>query len=274
MTYRVVQWATGGVGECSLAAVIDHPDLELAGVYVYTDAKVGQDAGALAGRPDTGVIATNDRDAILGLDADVVIHAPLGHPEMSEHDRDVTALLASGKNVISTTGYGSPRLFGEDYVAMLESACTEGGSTLFGTGLDPEVILRIPVLLSSMCTEVKHIRIGESCYMASNPNTGLMIDTIGFGKDPAAFTMDNDGARYLMGYLPQIIDLVAGHFGVTIDNIVPSIDIKPATHDFSIACTDIKKGSMAGAHLALTGFRGDDPFVTIEFFWMVDRHRG
>jgi hypothetical protein len=157
---------------------------------------------------------------------------------------------------------------------MLEAACAEGGTTLFGTGLDPELILRIPVLLSSMCTEVKHVRIGEICYMASNPNYGVMVDTIGFGKDVANFSMESEGAQYLMSYLPQIIDLCGQHLGVTVDRIEPSIDLKPATRDFSIACTDIKKGTMAGAHLALTGYSGDDPFITIEFFWQVEKGIG
>ncbi len=46
MTYRVVQWATGNVGRHSIRAILDHPDLELAGVYVTSPAKAGLDAGA------------------------------------------------------------------------------------------------------------------------------------------------------------------------------------------------------------------------------------
>ena len=53
--YRVVQWATGKVGRRALAAIIDHPELELVGVYVHSPDKVGVDAGQLAGTADTGV---------------------------------------------------------------------------------------------------------------------------------------------------------------------------------------------------------------------------
>ena len=35
MVYRVVQWATGAMGRTALRAVLDHPDLELVGLYVY-----------------------------------------------------------------------------------------------------------------------------------------------------------------------------------------------------------------------------------------------
>ena len=34
---RVVQWATGPVGRHAIAAVADHPDLDLVGVLVYSD---------------------------------------------------------------------------------------------------------------------------------------------------------------------------------------------------------------------------------------------
>lgn len=88
MPYKVVQWATGGVGIWSLRKIIDHPDLELVGVLVYSADKEGMDAGDLCGRPKTGIRATRSREAILALDADVVIHTP-----KLPDDDDVVALL-------------------------------------------------------------------------------------------------------------------------------------------------------------------------------------
>ena len=64
--YRVIQWATGNTGQRALREVIRDPALELVGVRVYDDAKAGVDAGALCGEAPTGVLATTDRDAILG----------------------------------------------------------------------------------------------------------------------------------------------------------------------------------------------------------------
>ena len=43
--YRVAQWATGNIGLRSLRAVIEHPQFDLVGLYVYSDAKAGRDAG-------------------------------------------------------------------------------------------------------------------------------------------------------------------------------------------------------------------------------------
>src|SRR5271156_2060705 len=119
MPYRVIQWATGSVGAWSLRQIIDNPDLELAGVWVSGAAKDGKDAGELCGRPTTGVRATSDKDAIMAVDADVVIHCPtaLGPQEALPFDDDVARLLASGKDVISTLSYYSPLIEGPERMA-------------------------------------------------------------------------------------------------------------------------------------------------------------
>jgi hypothetical protein len=65
--YRVVQWATGSMGRSALRRVIEHPDLELAGVYVYDARKAGVDAGDLAKRPKIGVLATTRIEDVIAL---------------------------------------------------------------------------------------------------------------------------------------------------------------------------------------------------------------
>ncbi len=60
MAYRVIQWGTGAVGKHTLRAVLDHPQLELVGLKVYNESKVGRDAGELADRPATGIRAVRE----------------------------------------------------------------------------------------------------------------------------------------------------------------------------------------------------------------------
>jgi hypothetical protein len=50
MSFRVIQWATGGVGRAAMEGVLAHPDLELAGAWVHSPTKDGVDLGALLGR--------------------------------------------------------------------------------------------------------------------------------------------------------------------------------------------------------------------------------
>jgi len=53
--WRVVQWATGNVGSRALRMVIEHPRMELVGLWVSSANKVGKDAGELCGLAETGI---------------------------------------------------------------------------------------------------------------------------------------------------------------------------------------------------------------------------
>jgi hypothetical protein len=81
MNYKVIQWSTGNVGRHAVKSVAERGNMELVGLYVYSDKKAGKDAGEIIGLDKTlGVKATKDIDEILSLDADVVIHTPFGMP--------------------------------------------------------------------------------------------------------------------------------------------------------------------------------------------------
>ena len=90
----------------------------LAGVFVHSRDKSGQDAGEIAGIEAMGVTATNDIEAVLAIDADVVIHTSL--PSLVYGDdpnadmENFCRLLASGKNVIGAGGFGVYYFFTKD----------------------------------------------------------------------------------------------------------------------------------------------------------------
>jgi hypothetical protein len=86
--FRVIQWATGGVGRAAIEGVLGHPDLELVGAWVHSPEKDGADLGELVGRAPIGVHASRDVDALLSLNADCVLYSPF----MADPDV-VTALL-------------------------------------------------------------------------------------------------------------------------------------------------------------------------------------
>ena len=67
MSYRVIQWATGNLGRAAIQGIRSHPELELVGCWVHSEAKVGRDAGELAGDEAIGVLATNDVEGFARL---------------------------------------------------------------------------------------------------------------------------------------------------------------------------------------------------------------
>src|SRR4051812_47886389 len=142
MTHGVIQWATGSIGRAQLRAVVEDPRLSLVGVKVYGKSKAGVDAGVLCGLGDTGVIATDSADAIVGLDADVVLHAATKYGPYDTNADDIEALLLSGKNVITTTTYNHLPTYGQGVGERFEAACRKGSSSFFAAGENPGFMMQ------------------------------------------------------------------------------------------------------------------------------------
>ncbi|MFC3212963.1 hypothetical protein [Novosphingobium panipatense] len=115
---RVIQWTTGKVGKHALRAILDDPRLELVGCFAWSDDKNGQDAGALCGRPDTGILATNDVETLLALGADTILYTPF------EADLDhAVRLLESGADMVSTNLFLNVGGIRGEVKERLEAAC-------------------------------------------------------------------------------------------------------------------------------------------------------
>lgn len=77
MTIRVVEWTTGQVARAAVRAVLAQQELELVGCYAWSPRKVGKDVGELCELPPLGVTATDDIEAIIALNPDVVLYMPM-----------------------------------------------------------------------------------------------------------------------------------------------------------------------------------------------------
>jgi hypothetical protein len=186
MITRVVQWATGNTGRLALGAVIDSPELELVGVRVYDPAKVGRDAGDLAGRTATGVHATDSRNAVIELDPDLVLYMGRVEQHPDECFADVIALLEGGADVVATgSAFIDVRASDPERAVDIEAACKAGSTTFLGLGLYPgfwgEVIAPILSRLSSRCDE---ITVRESLSYAGYASAQMLFDVMGYGHPP------------------------------------------------------------------------------------------
>ncbi|MGE0388250.1 MAG: hypothetical protein AB7Q97_26300 [Gammaproteobacteria bacterium] len=185
---RFVSWATGGIGTVALRTALKRGH-QCVGVLCYGPEKVGRDAGELAGLDlRTGVAATRDKEAIYALDADVVLHAPMIHPDKPhEFHAEILRLLESGKNVITTVDYFF--IAGARYPKMaeeIEAACRRGNSTIMGTGNSPGYIVEaLTSTLTRHIAEVEHIEILER--MDCSYMSPLGFPVMGFGMSPEEF---------------------------------------------------------------------------------------
>ncbi|WP_433086494.1 NAD(P)H-dependent amine dehydrogenase family protein [Dactylosporangium sp. CA-052675] len=272
MATRVIQWATGAIGRTTLRAILDSPDLELAGLYVYGERKAGRDAGDIARRPPTGVAATRDIERILTLDADVVIHTPRLRLDYGEHDEDICRLLRSGKNVITTAGHHHPE---PGRRARFERACAEGGTTLFGVGISPGVIgERLALALSGVAVRLDRIEIDEVLDASAMPDPDFVFNVMGMGGDPAAVDLTGGTLPVLFGELyAETLRFMGDAMGVRYDRIEPDHHLETAAEDLTVAAGVIRRGTVVATEWRWHGIVAGERFVTLAIIWTMDPAR-
>lgn len=264
---KVVQWATGNIGSRAMRAVIEHPELELVGLWVHSADKAGRDAAELCGLDEpTGVAATNDADEIVGLDADVVLYMPQG----CDFDA-VCRLLASGKDVVTTRGeFHRPASLPDDVRAKVEQACEEGGTSIHSTGSSPGFITEaVPIVLTSLSRRVERLTIEEFADMSKRPSPQLMFDIMGFGKDPA--DLKPGRAQHLQHAFGPSLQVTAEALGLPLDGFESSEELAVATADTEVAAGTVKAGTVGGMRTVISGMRGGEELIRfVATWWCVD----
>jgi len=261
--YRVVQWATGNIGLRSLQAVIEHPDLELVGLYVYSDAKVGKDAGELCWLPFVGVAATRDIDEIMALQPDCVLY-------MGDRvDADaISRLLESGANVVSTRSeFHRPSSLDPEIRKRLEDSCARGCSTLFSTGSSPGFITEaLPLVLLSMQRRLDRLVIEEFADMSSRNSPEMIFDLMGFGRDPSHFDprgVEAHGGASFAGSLGTVADALS----LPLDEVVAKGQVAVASRATDVAAGRVEAGTIAAQRLEVTGMHAGRPLLCFSANW-------
>jgi len=259
MSIRVVQWTTGNVGQRSVRAIAINPDLELVGCYAWSDDKVGRDAGELSGIDALGVAATDDVDALLALKPDCVVYNPMWH------DTDeVVRILEAGVNVVSTAAFINGRGLGADRDRIVD-ACARGGSTMFGTGINPGFVELLAIAAANLCDRIDKVTIHEAAdsTLYDSPATELPA---GFARpvdDPELPAMTAHGTAVF----GEAVALVGDAIGVELDDIVCEAEYAQTTEDLDLGSWTIPKGCVAGIKASWQGRVGDRTVVELNVTW-------
>ena len=259
---RVIQWATGGVGRAAIQAIVSHPELVLVGAYVHAPEKRGRDAGELAGVGPLGVAATGDVDALLALEADCVVYAPV----VADTDT-VVRLLESGKNVVTPLNWFYP---GRRDTRRLEAACRAGGVTLHGTGIHPGgVTERIPLVFSAFSRAITHVRAEEFSDLRSYGAPFVVGELMLFGKTPAEAAR-SPMLRILGGGFLQSIEMLGDALGFALDpEPRTQHEIAVATRPIASPIGAIAPGRVAAQRFTWQGTVRGEPVVTVRTNWFM-----
>jgi hypothetical protein len=130
MAIRVALAGTGNCGSLALRQLVTDERFDVAGVWVSSSAKVGRDAGELAGLDVvTGVSAVADLDELVATDPECVVYCAMGDVRLKDAMADVRKFLAAGIDVVGSAPgvLQYPwRVIPEKYIERVEDAAREG----------------------------------------------------------------------------------------------------------------------------------------------------
>lgn len=262
MALRVVQWATGSVGIAAVKGILEHPELELVGCWVHSEAKSGKDVGEIIGSGPLGVTATNRIEDVLDLDADAVIYAP-----MLPNVDDVVALLRSGKNVITPVGWFYP---GRTEAAPLEEAARAGNVTLHGAGIGPGAATELfPLLLSVMSTGITFLRAEEFSDLRTYGAPDVLRHVMGFGGSPET-ALTGPMQKLLDGGFIQSVRLCVDRLGFAAEpKVRTSQEVAVASGPIDSPIGTIEAGQVAARRFHWEALVGDTVVVRISVNWLM-----
>ncbi len=262
--YRVVQWATGNVGSRALRSAIEHPQLEVVGVWVHSPEKAGRDAGELAGIGAIGVKATHRIEDVLALKPDCVLYMP----HVCNYD-EICRILASGANIVTTRmELQNIAAYDAAACARIAEACRQGNSSIHATGASPGFITEaLPLVLASLQRRLDSLHIYEFADCSSRNSPEMIFDMMGFGAKPGAVNATQlEHARLCFG---PSLQLVATALKLPLDSFEVAGAQGLARGDVRIAAGVVPAGTVAATRTTVTGIRHGKALMSFTSTWFV-----
>jgi 4-hydroxy-tetrahydrodipicolinate reductase len=263
---RVIQWATGNIGARSLRAVIEHPDLDLAGVWTSSADKAGTDAGLLAGLAPCGIVSTGSLDAIIATSADCVLYMRQG----TDID-ELCRILESGKNVVTTRGdFHHPSGMDAATRTAIERACHLGGTSIYSTGSSPGFVteaLIIPLL--SLSRRLDCVTIDEFADLSSRNSPDLLFQVMGYGAPVTTF--DQRKVDYVKHDFVGSLAQIAEASGIAIDEWTAQGELSGAATRIGIKAGVIESGTVAAQRITISGLRRGRAALRFRANWYCSR---
>jgi 2,4-diaminopentanoate dehydrogenase len=226
------------------------------------------------------LVATDDVDAVLALDADCVCYAPLGTTldDYTQPLEELCRILASGKNVVSSAveyyAYFRPGIAplrtGDAY-ERLTAACAAGDTSFYHVGINPGFTMdQWPITLSRVCRRIDRITAVELVDMRRYPSMQIVRDYIGFGLPPDVKTpLDRQLADVRESAFYLSLRMIADALHVDLDDVVYHREVALTDAPIPLAAGEIEAGTVAAMRMHLDGIRDDRVLIALEWVWRV-----
>ncbi|MFC3962743.1 NAD(P)H-dependent amine dehydrogenase family protein [Nocardia jiangsuensis] len=270
---RVFQVATGNLGTELIGRIREHPDLELVGLHCYSPEKVGRDAGEIVGIGPIGVLATGTVEEIVAAEPDVLtFHGVFPDEEL------YVRVLEAGIDVVTTadwiTGFhrdrNHPHPSGRKASEVIQAACERGGSTFYGTGMNPGLCQILGIVHSADVAEIENVTVTESVDVSCHHS----VDTwkaVGYGLPADDPSIPDSLYRYTAVFADSVY-LMADAFDLELDEVTFSYDLGVCTEDVDLGWYRLPKGSLGGSYIKYQGLVDGVPRVESHLEWQMTPH--
>jgi 2,4-diaminopentanoate dehydrogenase len=267
---KVLVWGPGGLGTVCIREISMLKEFELVGVYAYSAAKHGVDAGTLVGLPPLGIKASNNAAEMLAVDCDVVLYTARDLATFNNDD-EILRLLAAGKNLVTALPYHYMHVTRPpEYVAKVEAACKQGSSVFHATGVNPDLVgERLLLALTGLCNDVRHVKMQENWDVSFlEPET---FKVCGYGESPEVARQSPVVLAISGNFVKQGLMAWAETMGVTYERVTVENDYPVAAKDLTHGSLVVKKGTVCCITTRMCGYlKGQTkPFMTVEVNWAI-----
>lgn len=276
MTLRVVHCGTGNVGIEGLRGVLHHPDLTLVGQFARSPEKIGRDAGEIAGGTPVGIVATDDWEELLALDADCLCYCGNSIGREMDAILDICRFLERGTNVVTIANFplAFPPAVPEKYRAPIEAVCSKGGSSVLFTGIDPGWATTDLAINALACADrVDCVRVMELGWWGDYTAEYLCREYFGFGQPPGYQPLLVTGGFIQEMWAPTLLH-IASHLDVPVESWVTLYETDSLDHDIETGFGTVSAGTAAAVHFELQAISGGKPIAIVEHVDLVGRGAG
>jgi 2,4-diaminopentanoate dehydrogenase len=177
---------------------------------------------------------------------------------------ELVRILAAGVNVVSTAAFINGNALGTER-ARLVDACERGGSSMFGSGVNPGFAELLAITSASICDRIDKVTVTESAdtTLYDSPETELPA---GFARpidDPELPAMAAKGTAVF----GEAVAMVADAIGVELDEVVCEAEFAQTTEDVVLDSWTIPAGCVAGITASWQGRVGDRTLVDLTVRW-------
>jgi 4-hydroxy-tetrahydrodipicolinate reductase len=250
--------------------VVNHPDMELVGVYVHGEDKAGRDVGEIAGNEPLGVIATNKIDDIVALKPDVVLYMREGYD-----GNEVATLLRAGINIITTRNeFFFAEAMDPELRKQVEDACAAGGASLYATGSSPGFVTTyLPLALLAMSRHLDCLTIDEFADIPASVGPDMIRYVMGFGTPAEGGEINPLLLEHTTVGFTQSLKALAAGLGVRVDEWVTHGEIAGATQPYMLEDGFvIEPGTMGAQRIISAGLRDGKPVLQFRSNWYCTTH--